>query len=264
MFLHLCHPERNRRAPQPTISMKNLLLLLSLSILFVLPGCDSNDNPEPTNCKISKVTFQGWDYSILYNYDSDDRLIKITLIDNGDTSISTLTYNGNAVVFNGYNENGVLTSIKNATLTPTGNIIDVTETDTSGNIGRTIHLSYNSDNNLIEVIENDNGNIDTTTLNWVSGNLTVFTNNISTANYDYYTGTVSSIRYGKGNGVLLNADITVYVAPLSSKDFIKTIDLGVLNQDNYSYEYDEWGKATKIIITSNGGNNTDNIEYDCD
>lgn len=244
--------------------MKNLLLLLSLSILFVLPGCDSNDDTGPTNCKISKVSFVGWDYSILYSYDSDDRLIKKTELKDGDTLISTFTYNGNAVVFNGYDKNGVLTTIKNATLNSIGNMIDVTETDTSGNIAMTIHLSYNSDNNLNEAIESENGNIDTMTFNWVSGNLTVFTHNNSTTNHDYYEGTVSSLKYGKGNVALLNGDITVYVAPFLSRDFLKTINSGVLNQTNYSYEYDEWGRASKIIITSSSGGNTDNIEYDCD
>ncbi|MCO4292218.1 hypothetical protein NF867_05000 [Solitalea sp. MAHUQ-68] len=270
---------------------KITLSALVVTLLLTFGSCNNNDdnpNPNPgnTSCVISSETDDANVKQIDYEYDSQNRPVKIQEYTGGTPDgYENIAYSAGKVVVTSYTQANVKESEFTYTLDGNNRAtkLDGTTTQDDGGFTMTSIISttfqYDSDGHIIKSVTTGtetstdpqnpgpfNSTI-TTDFTYTNGNLTTMKMTIeaegspvqfvTTDTYEYYTDKNETRNIG---------DFSEFFLGKGSKNLIKKVtstSSGVSSVTDYVYETNSDKQITKQTTTSNGVSDVTKYVYTC-
>lgn len=255
-----------------------MLRVLSLSLvttaITILSSCNKDDGPTPgpdaiLACKVTKIIDEDGEI-VNVEYDSKDRITKMIDIEDGDDYSQVYEYdNNNRVIkisyFDGtqpdgsstveYNSNGQWTKMLATESGDTDTYL--AEYDGNGNRTKITEKDQTNNTNYTTTFEYANGNVMKETRTSTVGG-TPYT---STTAYEYYMDKEDKLKPLKE---LLSMGYT----GTASKNMVKKATYtysfgGSTSIDNYTYEYNDKGFPTKVTTIDNNSSDITSFEYQC-
>lgn len=241
--------------------MKKLLLLILPLLAITFNSCSSSDDDNGTGnqSKLVKQMDDG-EMKYKYEYDTQDRPIKIIATDayDGSKRTSTITYNSTKITVNSTYEGYSWTEVY--TLDNNGYVIEMEYTDGDG------------DNYIEEYTYTDGywtkvtyGDGDYSTFTWNNGNR-VNVQSVGSTNNDYYDWPRTTTYTDKLDKMSVNWFYSLNYSHLKlkgtySKNLPLTIEHPELGSTTYEYTFDSDGYPTKVIETGSYDTRTTHITY---
>jgi hypothetical protein len=212
---------------------------------------DSKNDPVCRIGTISETDMSGPSPSttlLSLSYDESGRISKLVAAGAGNFS-KIFTYSGNAVHIV-QSDAGGPQYVWDISLNNNGYPLTITEKDKLGAVLSTVTMEYTG-NTLSRIISiYTPGTEDTTTYNFSGGNMTNTSDGVLAT---YYTDK----SYQQGDYLKLIQIVNYGVEYIRNKNLIKSIVSGT-DTENFTYEFDNTGKVTKLTLATG----TSNISYD--